>query len=161
MIVTEELQSYLVNEGVGQLPEADPSPTVPSIWTNPRYGAVMPRISLETPAEWLENVTVTVADGQLQGPPGLASYLLDTFVIITTRARKEAEGILLHRQIRSLLHPPGSPIAGRCKWQMNDLAVLYSRIWRTEQPLPPIENGLTYDRTAWYLIECARSDLES
>ena len=42
---------------------------------------------------------------------------------------------------------------------MGPLRVLYSAIWRQEQPLPPVDEGLTYDRVASFRFTCARSDL--
>ena len=37
--IIEELQTYLIAQGVGQSPSATPSATIPSIWIQPRDGA--------------------------------------------------------------------------------------------------------------------------
>lgn len=155
LIVVDELQQFLVAEGIGQLPAADPSTSLPSIWTQPRQGAAMPRTDN---GEWLENQTVTLNDPHLSGPPGLEAWLEDAFIDITIRSRNAAEGKLLHRTIRALIHPIGE-LAGKRNWIMNELRVLYSSIWRNEQPLPPVDGGITYDRVASYRFTCARSDL--
>lgn len=156
-IVVEQLQAYLVAQGVAQLPSADPSVALPSVWTMPRQGAAMPRTN--GPATWLEAQTVTLNDAQLTGPPGLETWIEDTFVDVVIRSKNAGEGKLLHRAIRGLLHPAGGALIGKRNWTMSELHVLYSSIWRQEQPLPPVENGLTYDRMASYRFRCARSDL--
>jgi hypothetical protein len=154
-IVVERLQAFLVTEGVAQLPEAVPATTKPSIWLMPRQGAAMPRTEN---GAWLETQTVTLNDTQLMGPPGQEAWLEDAFIDVTIRSKNAGEGKLLHRQIRGLLAPVGK-LAGRKNWTMSGLHVLSSTVWRQEHPLPPIENGLTYDRVASYRIRCARSDL--
>ena len=154
-IVVEQLQAFLVAQGVGQLPGTTPSTAHPSIWTMPRQGAAMPRTK---DGAWLESQTITLNDTQLMGPPGLAAWLEDAFVDVIIRSKNAGEGKLLHRTIRGLLHPIGA-LAGKRNWTMNELHVLYSNIWRAEQPLPPVEDGLTYDRVASFRFTCARSDL--
>lgn len=158
LIVIEQLQAYLVAQGVAQLPGSDPSPLLPSIWTMPRQGAAQPRADKDT-GELLEEQTITLDDKQLSGPPGVEAWLEDCFVDVIVRSKNAGAGKLLHRAIRGLLQPVGSSPAGRRNWMMNELHVLYSSIWRSEQPLPPVENGLTYDRVASYRFRCARSDL--
>jgi hypothetical protein len=154
-IVVEQLQAFLVAEGVAQLPEVPPATTKPSVWLQPRQGAAMPRTEN---GNWLETETITLNDTQLNGPPGLEAWIEDTFVNVTIRSKNAGEGKLLHRQIRGLLAPVGK-LAGRKGWTMAGLKILGSSIWRNEQPLPPIDGGLTYDRVASYRIRCARSDL--
>jgi hypothetical protein len=156
LVVVEQLQAYLVAQGVAQLPGAAPSLTKPSVWTMPRQGAPVPRMK---DGNWLETQTVTLNDLQLMGPPGLETWLEDAFVDITVRSRNAAEGKLLHRTIRGLLHPVGGNIIGKGNWTMGTLPVLYSSVWRSEQALPPREDGLTYDRLASYRFRCARSVL--
>ena len=153
LIVVEQLQEYLVAEGIGQLPAVAPSETVPSIWTMPRQGAAQPRLGDG------EQQAITLDDKQLNGPPGVEAWLEDCFVDVVIRSKNAGAGKLLHRTIRGLLHPVGSSPAGRRTWFMGELRVLYSSIWRSEQPLPPVDGGLTYDRVASYRFRCARSDL--
>jgi hypothetical protein len=154
-IVVEQLQAFLVAEGVAQLPGAEPSGAKPSVWLQPRQGAAMPRTEN---GNWLETQTITLNDAQLNGPPGQEAWLEDTFVNVTVRSRNASEGKLLHRAIRGLIHPIGK-LAGRKNWTMHELHVLDSSIWRNEQPLPPVQDGLTYDRVASFRFRCARSDL--
>jgi hypothetical protein len=156
LIVVEQLQAYLVTQGIGQLPSVDPSTTLPSVWLMPRQGAAMPRTN---GGEWLETQTITLHDPNLTGPPGVEAWLEDTFVDIIVRSRNAGEGKLLHRTIAGLLHPVGVAPVGKRNWTMGGLHLLYSSIWRREQALPTVENGLTYDRVASYRFRCARSDL--
>lgn len=157
LIVVEQLQTYLIEQGIGQHPDTAPSLTVPSIWTMPRKGAKMPR-KPDKGGRLLENMTVTLHDQNLAGPPGVAAWLEDTFVDVTTRSINPAEGKLLHRTIAGLLAPIGK-VGGRKHWTMHELLVQESRIWRREQALPPVEGGTTYDRVASYQFRCARSTL--
>jgi hypothetical protein len=154
-IVVEQLQSFLVAQGVGQLPGATPSVTLPSIWTMPRENAAMPRMK---DGAFLEKQTITLHDTNLSGPPGAEAWIEDTFVDVIVRSKNDGEGKLLHRAIAGLLHPIGK-LSGRADWTMNELRVLYSQIWRREQALPSVQGGLTYDRVASYRIGVARSQL--
>lgn len=154
-IVVEQLQAFLVAQGIAQLPGTEPPGAKPSIWTMPRQGAAMPRTQN---GEWLELQTITLNDAHLQGPPNQEAWLKDTFIDVIVRAKNAGEGKLTLRGIENLLHPVGK-YAGRANWIMGELRVLHSKIWRSEQPLPPVENGLTYDRVASFRIQCARSDL--
>lgn len=150
LIVVEELHSFLVAEGVGQAPDAAASQTVPSIWVQPREGAPRPRQG--------EKTTVTITDTLLNGPPGLEPWLEDAFVDIVVRSTSDATCRLLHRTIKGLLHPQGA-VGGRKNWTMGALRVLWSRTWKGEQPLPPIDGAVTFDRVSSFRITCARSDL--
>jgi hypothetical protein len=151
-VVIEQLQAYLVEQGIGQLPGSAPSASLPSVWTQPRQGAAMPRQGD------LERTTVTLNDPHLAGPPGIAAWLEDAFVDVTIRSLNAGEGKLLHRTIAGLLAPIGK-VEGRKHWTMGTLLVQESRIWRREQALPPVDSGVTYDRVASYIFRCARSDL--
>jgi hypothetical protein len=155
LIVVEQLHAFLIAEGVGQAPGATPSTSKPSLWLQPRQGAAMPRTQ---DGEWLETQTITLNDTNLTGPPNLEPWLKDAFIDVTVRAKNAAEAKLTHRVIENLLAPVGK-LSGRADWTMGALRVLYSRVWRGEQPLPPVDNGLTYDRVASYRFRCARSDL--
>lgn len=131
--VIEELQAYLVAQGVAQQPDQTPSLTVPSIWLQPRDGAPAPRRAPKG-GDYLEAATITLVDTNTTGPPELEAWLEETFVDITVRSRFAAPGKLIQRQIRGLLTPTGD-LFGRKGWQMNNLRVEYSTIWRGDQPV--------------------------
>lgn len=151
LIVVEQLRDYLITEGVANGDMDTPSLTLPSIWLMPRDGAPLPREG--------ETMTLTLHDTNLNGPPGVEAWLEDTFIDIIIRAKNAGEAKLLHRSIKSLLHPIGVRPSGKQHWTMNELPVLYSATWRGEQPLPRSEDGKTYDRIASFRFRCARSDL--
>jgi hypothetical protein len=135
LLVVNEFRAYLIEQGVGR-DGSDPSPTIPSVWTQPRDGALMPREG--------EGATVTLVASV--GPPNsLESWMEEAFVDVIVRARAAGEGELIHRSIRALVVPPDDP-GGRKMWMMGALLVECSEPWRPEQPLPPVEGGLTYDR---------------
>lgn len=160
----EELQTYLVAQGIGQLPGATPSTALPSIWLNPRDGAPLPRAG--------ENATVTIRDTALAGPVdvGTEAYLEEAFIDVIVRSKTAAPGKMLHRTIRGLLQPIGAH-KGRQLWTMGGLLVEYSVIWRPEQPLPQagtsatltgasgLSSPVTYDSVASYLFGCRRKAL--
>ncbi len=156
MIVIEELQSYLVTQGIGQLPGAAPSTLLPSIWLAPRDGSPLPRIG--------ENITVTIIDTNLASPPGLMAWIDETFVDIIVRSRQASAGKLVQRSIKKLLVPFDAH-GGRKQWMMNDLLVEASIEWRGDQPLPPRQNvgetdaRVTYDRVASFRFACRRKIL--
>lgn len=154
-IMVDEFQAFLVAEAVGQLPDAMPSPLHPSIWTLPRQGAPLPR---QDDGAWLEETTITLNDTNLQARPNLEAWIEEAYIDVTVRSVSPNVGKLVHRVIRGLLQPVGL-VGGRKGWTMNNLPVLYSRVWRGEQPLPPQDGGVTYDRVASYCIACRRSDL--
>src|SRR5262249_52994095 len=144
----EELQDYLVTEGVGRLPSAPPSMTLPSIWLSPRDGAPQPRVG--------EGATVTLVD-TLQAPAAtLEAWLEETFVDVIVSARQNAAAKLLHRAIRNLIHPVNAH-GGRTQWTMGALKVEYSTIWRGEQTLA--QNDTVYARVASYRLACRRKAL--
>jgi hypothetical protein len=148
LIVGEELQDFLVAQGVGQYPDAAASTTVPSIWLAPRDGAPQPRKG--------ENVTVTLID-TLQAPAAtLEAWIEETFVDVIVTARQNSAAKLLHRVIRNLLHPDEAH-GGRMQWMMGDLKVEYSTIWRGEQPL--YQDDVAYSRTVSYRFGARRKAL--
>jgi len=163
--IIEELQTYLVAQGVGQLPNATPSAVLPSIWIQPRDGARLPgkaRGSYTAQQAKVETTTVTLIDTQTGSPMNgaLEAYLDETFIDIIVRSSTAAPGKLVHRGIRGLLHPTGS-LNGKHGWQMNSVLVEYSNIWRAEQPLPFVYDGdtQTYDRVAAYRLGVRRTNL--
>jgi hypothetical protein len=103
-------------------------------------------------------MTITLNDAHISGEPGLEAWIEETFIDVTVRSRNAGAGKLMHRVIRQLLQPVGI-LGGRKDWTMGSLRVLASETWRSEQPLPPVDGGVTYDRVASYRFRCARSDL--
>jgi hypothetical protein len=155
LIVIEELQDYLVAQGVGSLPSAAPSTTLPRIYLAGRDGAPLPAIPDETTA-------VTLRDTLLAPAAALEAFLEEAFVDIIVRSTSAPTAKLTHRTIRNLLHPAGSH-GGRKQWEMGALTVEYSTIWRGEQELPPPSTAQdvrgdvrTYDRVASYRIGARR-----
>lgn len=149
LILAEELQDYLIEQGVGTMPPPKSGPPInvdlPSIWLEPRDGAPQPRAGLEA-------ATVTLVDAQLGGPNTLEAWLEEAFVDVIVVARHNAAAKLIHRGIRNLIHPIESH-GGRKQWLMSDLLVEYSTIWRAEQPLA--QSDAAYSRTASYRF-CVR-----
>ncbi len=158
LVVPVQLRAYLIATGIVASNEDPPSLARASVWLQPRDGAPLPRRD-EAAGDWLEEQTVTVKRKLVNGPPGLEAWMEDAFIDITIRSVNEAAGELLHRAIRGLIHPIGETPAGKRNWMMNDLHVLYSAMFRNEQPLPTVDEGRTYDSVATYRFTCARSDL--
>lgn len=156
LILVEELQDYLVSQGVGQLQSAAPSLTVPSVWLMPRDGAPLPRGG--------ENATVTLSDTLLRSPSALEEWMTETFVDVIVRARQAPAGKRLQRSIHDLIVPFGAS-GGRKQWMMGDLLVEISREWRGDQPLPQRESvaakdrHATYDRVQSFVFSCRRKVL--
>lgn len=150
LVVVEELQDYLIAQGVGNHPSEDPSSVLPRIYLRGRDGAPLPK----TP----ETTTVTISDTLLQPPANLEAFLEETFVDIIVRSTSAGTGKLLQRSIRDLIHPIGDH-GGKKQWQMGDLTVEYSTIWRGEQELPAAGDAeaRTYDRVASYRFGVRRT----
>lgn len=148
LLVVEELQDYLVAQGVGQLPGNPPSTTLPSVWLAPRDGAPRPRSG--------ENVTITIVDTQLGSINELEAWIDETFVDIIVVARQNTAAKLTHRVIRNLIHPIEGH-GGRKMWTMGQLQVELSTVWRGDQPLH--QDDATYSRTASYRFQCRRKAL--
>lgn len=156
LLVVEELSTYLVAQGVAQLPEARPSTALPMVVRQPRRGAPEPR---RRDGVWLEEATITLIAATV-GPPDLLSDVLEeTFVEVIVRARLARTAQLVHRRIRELLVPVGANGGRRQLWTMNDLLVEATYIWRGEQALPAQRDSETYDRVAGYCFECRRKAL--
>ena len=158
LIVIEELQDYLIAQGIGNDPDTAPSTSVPRVYLKGRDGARLPAIPDET-------TTIVLSDTLLAPAASLEAFLEEAFVDIVVRSTSAATGKLTHRAIRNLLHPNAAH-GGRKQWMMGDLLVQYSTIWRGEQELPPPPGSAdsrsdvrTYDRVASYRIGCARSSL--
>lgn len=157
LFVVEELQTYLVAQGVAQLPEAAPSTGLPMVVRQPRRGAPEPRRDRD--GTWLEEATITLIAITIAPPTTLSDVLEETFVDIIVRARLARTAQITHRRIRELIVPEGANGGRRQLWMMNDLLVEASYIWRGEQNLPTQADGETYDRVASYCFECRRKAL--
>ncbi len=156
LIVIEELQDYLIAQGVAQHPSTATSLTIPSVWLMPRDGAPLPRDG--------ENVTITLNDTMLRSPNGLEPWLTETFVDVIVRARNPSPGKLIQRTIEGLI-APFDALGGRKNWMMDGLRVEYSDQWRGDQPLPQRQDvaagdpHISYDRVASYRFGCRRKIL--
>lgn len=148
LIVVEELQDYLVAQGVAQQPSDAPSIVIPSVWLAPRDGAPAPRTG--------ENVTITLVDTMLAPAAELEAWIEEAFVDVIVVARQNATAKLTHRVIRDLIHPVEAH-GGRFQWQMAALLVEYSTIWRGDQPL--YQDNQTYSRVASYRFGARRKVL--
>lgn len=163
LLVAQELQSYLVAQGVGQDPDDTPSLTLPSIWLQPRDGAPLPRVDKSTGIA-LEAVAITIKDPMLTSPSSLEEWMEEAFIDIIVRAHQPAMAQLVHRQIRGLI-VPFEASGGRKQWMMNNLLVETSTQWRMEQELPQLrgiaatDSHRTYDRVASYCFACRRKIL--
>lgn len=165
LIVVQELQTYLVAQSVGQLPGVAASLTVPSIWTEPRDGAALPRnIARDVNGRWIGETTVTIKDPMLGSPSNLEAWIEESFIDIIVRSPQSATAQMIHRQIRGLLHPFDSH-GGRKQWMMGALLVESSSQWRVEQAMPQrqavTENDphQTFDRVASYRFSVRRKIL--
>lgn len=158
MIPLDQLQLYLVAQSIGQMPETAPSESHPVIYTMPRTGgAPLPRKN--EAGKPLEKITITLQDASVgAGKVQLETFLEETIVDVIVRAEQANDAKLTHRAIRNLLSPIGA-LRGRSDWMMNELRVLYSEVFTNEQPLPPLNDGITYDRIATFRIVCTRASL--
>ncbi len=150
LLVAEEMQDYLILQGVGQLPATAPSAVLPSIWLAPRDGVPEPRRSSG------ELATVTIVEANLASPNGLEAWIEEAFVDVYVRATQNGAAKLLQRQIRGLIHPNGDH-GGRKLWTMSDLLVEYSTVWRGDQPVD--EDQYTYTRVQGFRFGCRRKAL--
>ncbi len=156
LVVIEELQTYLIAQGIGQHPNAAVSLTLPSIWTLPRDGAPLPREG--------ENATITLRDQVIRGAGPLEAWIDEAFVDVIVRARQAGAGKLLQRRIKDLIVPFDAH-GGRKQWMMGALLVEQSREWRGDQELPQRQSvaesdrHLTYDRVASFTFRCRRKIL--
>lgn len=155
LAVVEELQTYLVAQGVAQLPATAASLTVPSIWLAPRDGAPAPR-SDKTTGDPVENATITIVDTFLSPAAQLEAWIEEAFVDVIVIARQNPMARLIHRTIRGLIHPIEAH-GGRMNWMMGALLVEYSTIWRGDQPL--YQDKDTYSRVASYRFGARRKML--
>lgn len=154
MILLEELQDFLVEEDIAQLPGEDASATLASVWWNPNDGAPAPRA---VDAGGIEYATITLVDILAALGDDTAPWIEKSFIDVIVRSRDERVAILVQRSIRDLLAPLDI-LGGRKQWTMNNLLVERSDLWRGEQPLNS-RSPNTYDRSQAFLFECRRKSL--
>lgn len=152
-LVGEELQDYLIAQGVGQLPAAAPSLSVPVIVLHPLDGAARPRQDGDT---FVENTAVTIIE-ELLAPPAPTDAWLETAVVdVHVRSTSNRTAKLVQRQIRDLIAPRGD-FMGRKHWTMSDLLVERSWVWKPDQRLG--EEDRLYGRVQSFMFEARRKSL--
>ena len=152
LLLVEELQDYLVAQGIGYLPDHAPSDVLPRIYLIGREGAKLP----EAP----ETTTVTIHDTLLAPAAPLVAWVEEAFVDVIVRSTNAGTAKLTQRAIRDLIHPNAAH-GGKKAWEMGALHVEYSTIWRGEQDLPPDPQAdvHTYDRVQSFRFGCRRTAL--
>lgn len=156
LIVSTELQDYLVAQGIGHLPDAAPSLALPVIYDNPPDGAPEPRRGPRD-GNPLETATISLFEilAAVDGP--LAAWLTETFIEVVVRSADDTTSKLLHRRICDLLAPIEGH-GGRHMWTMGALLVERSYQTKPEQPLPRQEDRFQ-DRVCTYAFCCRRKSL--
>lgn len=136
LIVTEELQDFLVAQGVVQRPPGDAS--LPVIWLDKRDGAPEPRPFTSTGSVDADGVkvTVTLRRSGTAALPVLTAWLEAPVVDVIVRAWKSPQGELVQRQIRNLLHE-------KKMLQIGDLQTEWIAVWRGAQPVAADETSYT------------------
>jgi hypothetical protein len=165
--VLQELQTYLVAQGIGVVP-FNPKPAdgvqVTTIWTYPRDGAALPRNIAKVNGVLQGETTVTLVDTNLRSPSSLEPWMQEAFVDVIVRSPQAFTGKLVQRAICALIAPGDLP-GGRHQWMMGALLVETSTEWRGDQPLPQrqavgeSDSHATYDRIASYRFQCRRKIL--
>jgi hypothetical protein len=154
LFVNQELQAFLVAQGVGVDPPTA-SLALPSVWLLPEDGPPEPRP--DDLGGFIENATVTLAEQNFP-PPDQGGDLEEAFVDVTVRARNEAMAKLIHRQIRGLLIDQNNVHGTKWHWTMGALLVEYSTTWRTEQTTA-FTKGVCVTRIASYRFGTRRKVL--
>lgn len=139
----EELQAYLIAQGVVQSIGEPASGVLPGCIMAPRDGAPLPRDGE------VATVSLRQTTSAIPQPMGEEAYCDLTVVDVIVRAVTPPAGRMIQRQIRGLIVPQGS-IGGRKMWTMNNLLVERSMQWRGESEIPPDQridqsNITTYD----------------
>lgn len=152
--VAEELQAYLVAQGVGKLP-ADADGEHPVIILAPRDGAPQPQKDGSGRFGQVSTVTITTI---LAARPNPLDFAIDeSFIDLVVRARTNGAAKLLLRQIRGLLNP-NSAIGGKRMWQMGAINPVECCLpWRGAQPIGADENS--YDWSESYMFSVRRAIL--
>ena len=95
LLQIEELRTYLVDEGIVQLPED--TGDLPICYLEPRDGAKQPDTTTR-------QTTLTLTDSNEVVPERQEEFLDQMVINFTVRAYKTQDGKLLHRQIKQLLN---------------------------------------------------------
>lgn len=158
--VVEELQTYLVQQGVGVLPAAAKVPentgnTKPVIVLQPRDGAPQP---LKDGSGRFGLVPTITLNTILSSRPNDLDYAIEeVFVDIVVRARTNGVGKMLQRQIYGLL-VPGDAVGGRKMWQMAGINPVECCLrWRGVQPIGADEHS--YDSSQAFMFQVRRKTL--
>ncbi len=153
LLVSDELRSYLIAEGVGVAGSSTPG-ALPTVWLQPRDGALTPR-RLGTTSEFVEPATVTINTVGQTVPQTGAEFVEETIVDIRVRALQHSTAQLLQRRIYDLL--VDSCPGGRELWTMGGLLVQYSRRFRGDQFVSA--DADSYERVQSILFGCRRESL--
>lgn len=151
--VTEELQAYLVAQGVGVLP-ADHDGASPVVILSPRDGAPQP--SRDGTGRFGSVPTVTLSDIVTSRPNDLDYAIEETFVAVVVRAVNNGTAKMLQRTIRGLL-VPGDAVGGRKMFQMGAILVERCVLWRGDQPIGA--DSQSYDRSQAFMFQVRRKVL--
>lgn len=162
LLVTQELRSYLIANGIGVDPNVTPTTSSVSIWTQPRKGAPLPRNLTKGPGGWQGETTVTIMDPLNQPPSVMEEWVEDAHVNVIVRSPTSERAQLTMRAIRTLLIPYSS-LAGH--WQFTMGALLVERCREgvmADQELPQLravaadDSHGTFDRIASYVFSARR-----
>jgi hypothetical protein len=157
--VAEELQAYLIEEGIGVHPnDADGAATI--IVNQPRDKAPQPLKdgSAKFGTKLLGDATVTI-NMIMPARPNAQDFAIDeSFIDIIVRARQNAAAKMLLRQIRGLLNPRNS-VGGKRMWKMGAIdPVELCLPWRGAQLVGSDENS--YDWNESYMFQVRRAILD-
>lgn len=163
LLVTQELRSYLIANGIGVDPNVTPTTNSVSIWTQPRKGAPLPRnLAKDVDNRWAGETTVTIMDPLNQPPSVMEEWVEDAHVNIIVRSPSSEAAQLTMRAIRTLLIPYSS-LGGH--WQFTMGALLVERCREgvmADQELPELrsiaasDKHATYDRICSYVFSARR-----
>lgn len=163
--VIEQLQTYLVAQGIGQRPSAAVSLTIPSIWKQPRDGAALPRnLAKDASGRWIGETTIALSKTLGRDPSNLEPWMEEAFIDVIVRSPQADTAEAVQRAIK-LLIAPWDQLGGRHQWLMGALLVETSDQWRGDQELPKLrareaaDAHATYDRVQSFRIVCRRKIL--
>lgn len=127
LIQIEELRTYLVDQGIVQLP-ADTG-DLPICYLQPCDGA--PQVDTDT-----RRTTITLSQVDYVPRKPLEEWLEEVVIEVKVRSYQPPAGYLLHRQIRELLD--GAQLV-----TVGDLLCEWIRLWRGTRPVDSDKNSIT------------------